>query len=279
MTVLAFRRGDRRQRRARTAWRAGGFRATRCASPTALHLDDLALATACIDGHDAAWEHFIREQRPGLYRAADALDRGGGARELADALYADLYGVNGGEGARRSLLLYYHGRSALGTWLRAVLAQRLVDRARRQSRLEPLPEETMLPAPVEGVPDPARPRRAQLIAQALAAAVASLLPQARWRLAAYYQQQLTLAQIGKVLGEHEATASRQLGPDAPGAAGGHRGPPPRRRPDRSRDRRVLRGGGRRGQPARPEPGVRAQDCAGRTFYMRAMVQLDAEVGR
>ncbi|MEO7272130.1 MAG: hypothetical protein ABIX28_03040 [Vicinamibacterales bacterium] len=177
---------------------------------TALHLEDLALATACIDGHEAAWEHFIREQRPGLYRAADALDRSGGGRELADALYADLYGVNGADGARRSLLLYYHGRSALGTWLRAVLAQRLVDRARRQARLEPLPEDTMLAAPVEGIPDPARPGRARLIAHALAAAVAALLPQARWRLAAYYQQQLTLAQIGKVLGEHEATASRQL---------------------------------------------------------------------
>src|SRR4051794_10269356 len=178
---------------------------------TALHLDDLALATACIDGHEAAWEHFMREQRPGLYRAADALDRGGGARELADALYADLFGVNGADGPRRSLLLHYHGRSALGTWLRAVLAQRLVERARRQARLEPLPEETMLPAPVEGVPDPARLRRALLIAQALAAAVAALPPQARWRLAAYCQQQLTLAQIGKILGEHEATASRQLG--------------------------------------------------------------------
>jgi hypothetical protein len=30
------------------------------------------------------------------------------------------------------------------------------------------------------------------------------------RLACYYTQQLTLAQTGRVLGEHEATASRQL---------------------------------------------------------------------
>src|SRR4051812_1364408 len=57
-----------------------------------LHLEDLALACACADGDDAAWEHFILEHRPVLYRAADALEPGGGARELADSLYADLYG-------------------------------------------------------------------------------------------------------------------------------------------------------------------------------------------
>ena len=35
-------------------------------------------------GNEAAWEHFIREHRPVLYRAADAIDRTGGAREAAD---------------------------------------------------------------------------------------------------------------------------------------------------------------------------------------------------
>jgi len=34
-----------------------------------LHADDLALACACIDGHDGAWEHFIRELRPLLQRS------------------------------------------------------------------------------------------------------------------------------------------------------------------------------------------------------------------
>src|SRR5215218_11438365 len=40
----------------------------------ALHLEDLALACACADGHDAAWDHFVLEFRPVLYRAADAID-------------------------------------------------------------------------------------------------------------------------------------------------------------------------------------------------------------
>jgi hypothetical protein len=95
-----------------------------------LHLEDLALATACAAGQEAAWETFIREYRPILTRAADAIDPGGGARELADALYADLYGLRENGGARQSLFRYFHGRSSLATWLRAVLSQRLIDRAR-----------------------------------------------------------------------------------------------------------------------------------------------------
>src|SRR3954463_9682724 len=95
-----------------------------------LHLEDLALACACAAGSEAAWEHFVRELRPALYRAAAAIDPSGGARELADSLYADLFGVAEHGGARRSLLTYFHGRSSLATWLRAVLSQRFVDRMR-----------------------------------------------------------------------------------------------------------------------------------------------------
>ena len=64
-----------------------------------LHLEDLALACACAAGHDAAWEHFILEFRPALYRAADAIDPSGGARELADSLYGELYGLKDRGGA------------------------------------------------------------------------------------------------------------------------------------------------------------------------------------
>ncbi len=108
---------------------------------TSLHLEDLALACACAHGDEPAWEHFVLVQRPLLYRAADALDPGGGARDLADSLYADLFGIGDHAGERQSLFRYFHGRSSLTTWLRAVLAQRHVDRLRRHRRLDALPEE------------------------------------------------------------------------------------------------------------------------------------------
>src|SRR5437867_1266175 len=177
-----------------------------------LHLEDLALACACADGDDAAWEHFVLEQRPRLYRAADALDSTGGARELADSVYADLFGLGKGSGERQSLFRYFHGRSSLTTWLRAVLAQRYVDRLRSERRVEALLDEdaaSALPAPARSI-EPDRDRYLQLIRDALERAVAQLAARDRLRLACYYAQDLTLAQTGRMLGEHEATVSRQL---------------------------------------------------------------------
>jgi RNA polymerase sigma-70 factor (ECF subfamily) len=176
-----------------------------------LHLEDLALACACAAGHEAAWEHFIREVRPILYRAADALDSSGGARELADAIYADLYGTEERDGKRKSLFRYFHGRSALTTWLRAVLAQRHVDAIRAHRRFDDMPEEDPPdPRPSSEPPDPDRVRLLTLFHHALEAVVAALVPRDRLRLALYYGEDLTLAQIGRITGEHEATVSRQL---------------------------------------------------------------------
>jgi len=177
-----------------------------------LHLEDLAIACACAAGDEEAWEHFVLKQRPLLYRAADAIDPSGGARELADSLYADLFGLGDWAGVRQSLFRYFHGRSSLTTWLRAVLAQRHVDRLRTSRRLEALPDEDSsfaLPAPARPI-EPERDRYLGLIRKALEAAVANLAARDRLRLACYYAQELTLAQTGRMLGEHEATASRGL---------------------------------------------------------------------
>jgi RNA polymerase sigma factor (sigma-70 family) len=183
---------------------------------SALHLEDLALACACADGHEAAWDHFVLEYRPVLYRSADAIDPSGGARELADSIYADLFGLQERDGERRSLFKYFHGRSSLSTWLRAVLAQRQVDRVRSTRRLMPLDplgtEEAMPPALVTApaAADPEAPRFVALIRHALLCALALLPDRDRLRLGCYYREDLTLAQTGRLLGEHEATVSRQL---------------------------------------------------------------------
>ena len=175
-----------------------------------VHLADLALATACGLGRDVAWDHFVLEHRPVLYRSADALDPSGTARELADSLYADLYGMGGGSDDRRSLFRYFHGRSSLATWLRAVLSQRYVDTLRSRRRTEPLPDEEV--AGTAGAPadDPDRALLMPLVDEALRTAIDALAAKDRLRLRSYYVTQLTLAQIGRVTGEHEATVSRHL---------------------------------------------------------------------
>ena len=184
------------------------------------HAADVELARLCERGDENAWERFIREYRPVLYRAAEALDPSGGAREIADSLYAELYGVRGGAGEARSLFRYFEGRSSLATWLRAVLAQRFVDLVRMRRRLEPLPEDEDATAsgderrrPMSAPDDPSnvdRPRYVVLLREALGRAIARLSGRDRLRLSCYYVQDLTLAETGRVLAEHEATVSRQL---------------------------------------------------------------------
>jgi RNA polymerase sigma-70 factor, ECF subfamily len=172
---------------------------------------DLELARQCAAGDEQAWERFILEYRPILYRAADALDPSGGARDLADALYADLYS--------KSLFRYFQGRSSLATWLRAVLSQRYVDRIRANRRMEAFPDDERAieradvrhyGSPHDPTPDPDRGRHLRLLQDALNHAMTTLNPKDRLRLGCYYAQGLTLAETGRILREHEATVSRQL---------------------------------------------------------------------
>ncbi len=182
---------------------------------TTAHQDVLALAAACAAGDEAAWERFVRDFQPALRRAAMAIDPVGGV-DLADELIADLFGMRERAGERQSLFRYFHGRSSLSTWLRAVLAQRHVDRIRATRRLVPLPDDDRPPGvavgrPVEAEPaDPDESRCRSAVRASLAAAIARLEPRDRLRLMCYYVQELKLAAIGKMFKEHEATASRHL---------------------------------------------------------------------
>jgi len=186
-----------------------------------LHVSDLALARACSAGNSAAWEFFMTQFRPELYRAARAMAGEVNARELADSLYADLYGLSESQGRRKSLFDYFHGQSKLSTWLRAVLAQRHVDEIRRARRTQPLEDDAgaerqeistaaAAHASAKAPIDPERARYLAVLQAALTAALDSLDPRDRLRLAYYYVDDRTLAEIGRLLGEHEATVSRKL---------------------------------------------------------------------
>ena len=199
-----------------------------------LRIDDLAVAVACEAGDEQAWEHVVLTYRPVLYRAASILTGDDAAgRELADTLWAELYGVGRTRasmesgGARRSLLAYYHGRAKLSTWLRSVLAQRHIDIVRAHQRLEsldargasdagddpqgdrPSPVSTLV-APDSGEAEPDRARYVAACRHTLQSALADLDPGDRLRLSCYYVQELKLAEIGHLFGEHEATVSRRL---------------------------------------------------------------------
>ena len=176
-----------------------------------LRIDELALARACAAGNNAAWEIFLTRYREKLYLSALRVAReDSAARELADTLYADLYGTNLREGQRVSKLSSYTGRGSLEGWLRTVLAQEYVNRYRRTKRLVSLEEESE-----EGLqfraPDPEPvPAADDRLAQATDEVLAFLSAEDRTILSAYYLDGRTLAQIARMLGVHESTISRKL---------------------------------------------------------------------
>lgn len=189
-----------------------------------LHVQDLALACACADGIEPAWEHFVAAYRSYLYAAAAAVMRrpqdDPSVREFADSIYATLYGKTAADG-RASLFKYFHGRSKLSTWLRAVLAQRYVDLIRSQKKFDSLDDESGQEAaqgaansgPSNIASEPADPHRSyylRLLADALRQAISSLAETDRARLYAYYFEERTLAEIAGQAQEHEATTSRKL---------------------------------------------------------------------
>ena len=176
-----------------------------------LRVDELALARACAAGSDPAWEIFFTRFREKLHLAALRIAReDSAARELADTLYADLYGTNIRDGQRVSKLASYTGRGSLEGWLRTVLSQEYVNRYRRTKRLVSLDEESE-----EGVqfrapdPDPV-PTADHRLAQATDEALAFLSGEERTVLSAYYLDGRTLAEIARMLGVHESTISRKL---------------------------------------------------------------------
>jgi RNA polymerase sigma-70 factor (ECF subfamily) len=176
-----------------------------------LRIDELALARACAAGNNSAWEIFLTRYREKLYLSALRIAReDSAARELADTLYADLYGTTSRDGQRVSKLASYSGRGSLEGWLRTVVAQEYVNRYRKTKRLVSLDEESE-----EGVqfraPEPEPLSVADNgLTQATDEALALLPAEDRMVLSAYYLDGRTLAEVARMLGVHESTISRKV---------------------------------------------------------------------
>ena len=187
---------------------SAGERADFCSG---LRLEELALARACALGNERAWEDFITRYRQKLHGMALHITRDGtAAGELADSLFADLYGVNARNGVRTSKLVFYTGRGSLEGWLRTVMAQEFINRYRKQKRSVSLEEQTE--AGVQFVASEAEPASNldDRLERTTDQALAELSAEDRYTLASYYLDGRTLAEIAKTLGLHESSVSRRL---------------------------------------------------------------------
>jgi RNA polymerase sigma-70 factor len=179
---------------------------------SSLNAPDLGLALGCVKGHEKAWETFSWTYRTTIYESASAFTPDiVQARELTDAVVADLYGLDRDAPDRGSRFAYFHGRSSLKTWIRALVYRKFVDDYRRRKYEAPLPEELPAPEPRAASHDERSERAyAQLLGEAVGAVLRELAPGEKLLLSYYYVQKLTLRQIGRITGEHEATVSRHL---------------------------------------------------------------------
>ncbi|MGH7588776.1 MAG: RNA polymerase sigma factor [Gemmatimonadota bacterium] len=181
------------------------------------HHADLDLATACADGEEAAWKEF--EARHFGYIRSFARRFGLSeetAADVADGVIADLW--------QRRKISRFEGRSSLRTWLGAVVthaALNAVTRERRRASIDgadrsaspagisedAIPAVALDPPASPGVDDPVA---REMLSGAVASALRSLDPQRRLLVLLYYEQGLTLAQIGGLVGSSKATMSRRL---------------------------------------------------------------------
>jgi len=174
-----------------------------------IHVKDLVLARACVAGNEAAWEVFLSRYRESLYDAGMAIAKDHSlGRELADSLYADLWGAGSAHGA--SPLRSYMGYGSLEGWLRTIMARSFIDRYRSQRRLVSLEEESqqgrelVSPPPAPGAAVDPR------LEEATDEALGMLDAEDRFLLASFFLHDRTLGELARILRLHESTVSRRI---------------------------------------------------------------------
>jgi len=194
-----------------------------------IQADDLCLIIACEGGNESAWSELVERFSSTVRSAArTASTNEDAAEDLAQSIWAELYGLRvGKDGKPSSKLAYYSGKGSLAGWLRAVVAQLAVDTYRRQSRLvqteedadldrlaNELPKlhpEAVIASSLQNPEQVISNRFAESEMQsALSKAITELSAEDRLLVKLYYFDNLRLREAGSVLGVHEATASRRL---------------------------------------------------------------------
>jgi len=176
-----------------------------------LRIGELVLARACSAGNEHAWDVFLVRFRAFLFDTAYRIARDEATgRELADGLYAELYGIPNHEGHRVSKLDYYTGRGSLEGWLRTVLARQHIDRCRSHAKDVSLDEQVQAGIGFAAEPETALPPTDDRVTEAVSQTLAEVSNEERFLLVSYFLDQRTLANIGRQMGVHESTVSRKL---------------------------------------------------------------------
>jgi RNA polymerase sigma-70 factor, ECF subfamily len=193
-----------------------------------LQADDLCLIVACERGDETAWGDLVARFTTTVRSAArSASSNEDGAQDLAQSIWAELYGLRArADGKPAGKLAYYSGRGSLAGWLRAVVSQLAIDQHRKQSRTVQTEDDADFDRQGQGTDDgresflatgSLNPEEAMSdksagaeVQRALERSMKELPAEDRLLVKLYYFDGLRLKEAGRVLGVHEATASRRL---------------------------------------------------------------------
>jgi RNA polymerase sigma-70 factor len=179
----------------------------------ALHTTDLYLAAGCADRSEPAWLRFRsaygKYLRDAVRYVCASNDQ---AQELADAILVHIFLP---DRTGRSRIGSYDGLSSLATWLRVVINHQATNE--RERKFNAIVER---PGTIPSLPDTSALREvevslragryARAICDALRHVCARLQPHERILLLWRYDQALQLGHIGRLLGVHQSTVTRQI---------------------------------------------------------------------
>lgn len=165
-------------------------------------MEDLELTRACAAGEEAGWREMERRHFP--FIRAFALRFGlpeHVAEEVALQVIGDLW--------RRETITRYEGRSALRTWLGALVTNAALT-ARTRMRAREVREQGAAPPTPDDAGAIETAELEAALGETTTAALGALDPPARLLVLLHYEQGLTLEEIGRMEGASKATMSRRL---------------------------------------------------------------------
>lgn len=158
--------------------------------------DDSTLVRRCLAGDAEAWHTLVDRHRPGMISLARRILPVQDAEDAVDAVLADLW--------QRRRLARYEGRSSLRTWLGAVAINSALNA--RRAAASRAAADAAAAAPDYAATD----RPPEQLHIVLREAIASLEPSIRIMVLLYYEQDLSLDAIGRLVGASKSTLSRAL---------------------------------------------------------------------
>jgi RNA polymerase sigma-70 factor len=184
-----------------------------------LRWEELFLTTACASGDGGAWKAFhLRYHRVIQQAARYCTENASEAQELSESMMSDLFlPISASSGKKTSKIGQYDGTGSLEGWIKVVVTRMSIDqirRSRKQVSLEDLAMEPESRARTQEEVGPSIgmdvPAASKMFLASLNHAMNQLSAQEKLILSLYYQRDLSLKEIGRLIKVHESTVSRTL---------------------------------------------------------------------